>query len=61
MVVADNVRTFGAFALQSSGLELRLANEAAGWAVASLLLLNVIGIVIWGSISDSIGRKMSIL
>lgn len=61
LMVIGNIGLFGIDALKAKGLEAKLAVEVAGWAAASLAILNGLGRVIWGSISDKIGRKMSIL
>jgi len=60
LIVIKNLGLFGTQALKAAGLELPLAVEVAGWAMALVILLSVLGIIGWGYISDMIGRKMSI-
>ena len=60
LTLISNIVPFGMGALRASGLEPQLATEAAGWALSSLLVLNGLGRVTWGSLSDNIGRRWSI-
>lgn len=60
LTVIENLEFFGIRALSASGLESGLAVEAAGWAAASLVILNGLGRIAWGIISDITGRRQAL-
>jgi OFA family oxalate/formate antiporter-like MFS transporter len=61
LMVIGVIKLFGIDALQVSGLSATEASAAAGTAMAIYYALaNGIGRIVWGSVSDSLGRKMSI-
>lgn len=60
LTVIENMEFFGIRALSASGLERGLAVEAAGWAAASLVILNGLGRIAWGIISDITGRRQAL-
>ena len=60
VIVTGLTGSFGFHALRASGLENPIATEAAKWAMASLVILYGLGCIVWGCISDTVGRKGSI-
>lgn len=63
LMVIGIIRLFGIDALQASGAVVT-AEEAgivAGTAMALFAILNGLGRIIWGTVSDTLGRKMSIV
>ncbi len=60
LIVIGNIASFGVSALKDSGLETRLAVTGAEWAAAAVFVLNGLGRIVWGSVSDSIGRRWTI-
>jgi len=61
LMVIGIIKLFGIDALQQSGISADQAGVIAGTAMAVYLsLANGIGRIAWGTISDKIGRKMSI-
>ncbi|MBN1364589.1 MAG: OFA family MFS transporter [Syntrophaceae bacterium] len=60
LMVIGNIKLFGIDALKAKGIEVAVASAAAGTAVAWLAILNGLGRIVWGTISDKLGRKMSI-
>ncbi|MBP7869444.1 MAG: OFA family MFS transporter [Candidatus Hydrogenedentes bacterium] len=63
LMVIGIIKLFGIDALQASGTAAT-ANEAgiiAGTAMALFAILNGLGRIIWGTISDKLGRKSSIV
>jgi len=66
LMVIYCIRLFGVDALQASGAvegedAAKLAGEWAGTAMALYAILNGLGRIIWGTISDVIGRKTSLI
>jgi MFS family permease len=60
LMIIGNIKLFGIDALKAQGMEEQVASAVAGTAVAWLAILNGLGRIIWGSVSDKIGRKISI-
>ncbi|KQC11009.1 MAG: MFS transporter [Smithella sp. SDB] len=60
LMVIGNIKLFGIDALKAQGIEVAVASAAAGTAVAWLAILNGLGRIVWGTVSDKIGRKTSI-
>ncbi len=60
LLAAGDIALFGLDALKARGLDPRISVAVAGWAAASVVFLNGVGHAVWGSISDMIGRRMSI-
>ena len=69
LMVIFCIRLFGIDALQASGAitaatsveAAKIAGEWAGWAMALYAILNGIGRIVWGTISDGIGRKAALV
>ena len=60
LMVIYCIQLFGIDALKAAGLTAAAASAAAGTAMALYAILNGLGRIIWGVVSDKIGRKMSI-
>lgn len=60
LMVIENLEFFGIGALSATGLEIGLAVEAAGWAAAALVILNGLGRIVWGIVSDITGRRQAL-
>lgn len=62
LMVIYCIRLFGIDALQSSGVaaDAKTAGIIAGTAMAWYAILNGLGRIIWGTVSDKIGRKMAL-
>ncbi len=60
LMVIGNIKLFGIDALQAGGMEVAAAGVAAGTAMAWYAILNGIGRIAWGRISDTIGPKLAI-
>ena len=61
LMVIGCIKLFGIDALQASaGLSAEAAAAAAGTAMAWYAILNGLGRIVWGTLSDKLGRKMSI-
>ncbi|MBD3422506.1 MAG: MFS transporter [Chitinivibrionales bacterium] len=63
LMVIYCIRLFGIDALQSSGAaaDATAAGAIAGTAMAWYAILNGLGRIVWGTVSDKIGRKLSLL
>jgi len=63
LMVIGCIQLFGIDALQASGAaaDVATATATAGTAMAMYAILNGLGRIAWGAISDRIGRKMSII
>jgi OFA family oxalate/formate antiporter-like MFS transporter len=61
LMVIGNIKLFAIDALKVSGMTAPQASAAAGTALAFLAILNGLGRITWGTVSDKIGRKMAIL
>ncbi len=62
LMVIYCIRLFGIDALQASGAaaDAKIAGAMAGTAMAWYAILNGLGRIIWGTVSDKIGRKMAL-
>ena len=62
LMVIYCIRLFGVDALQASGAatDARAAGMIAGTAMAWYAILNGLGRIIWGTVSDKIGRKIAL-
>ena len=62
LMVIYCIRLFGIDALQASGAveDMKLAGIAAGTAMAWYAILNGLGRIAWGTVSDKLGRKMAL-
>lgn len=60
LMVIGSIRLFGIDALQAGGMDMAAASVAAGTAMAWYAILNGIGRIAWGRISDSTGPKIAI-
>lgn len=60
LMVIYCIKLFGIDALQASGMTVAAASAAAGTAMALYAIFNGLGRIIWGTVSDKLGRKMSI-
>jgi len=62
LMVIGNIKLFGIDSLQGAGLEMARASGIAGTAMAVFYsLMNGIGRITWGTLSDKLGRTRSIL
>ncbi|MBD3183100.1 MFS transporter [Candidatus Poribacteria bacterium] len=62
LMVIGIIKLFGIDALQKSGLTAEQASAAAGTAMAVFYsIANGLGRIIWGTLSDKIGRKTSLI
>jgi MFS family permease len=62
LMVIGCIKLFGIDALRSAGMEAKAASVAAGTAMAVFYALaNGLGRIIWGILSDKIGRRVSLL
>ena len=62
LMTIGNIKLFGIEALQESGLTASQASAIAGTAMAVFYsLANGIGRIVWGAISDQIGREKSLI
>ncbi len=63
LMVIYCIRLFGIDALQASGAvaDMKTAGTIAGTAMAWYAILNGLGRIAWGTVSDAIGRKMALL
>jgi OFA family oxalate/formate antiporter-like MFS transporter len=60
LMVIGNIKLFGIDALKATGMDIKIASAVTGTALAWLAILNGLGRIIWGTVSDTIGRKMAI-
>ncbi len=60
LMVIGNIKLFGIDALKATGMDMKIASAVTGTALAWLAILNGLGRIIWGTVSDKIGRKMAI-
>ena len=60
LMVIGNIKLFGIDALKATGMDIKIASAVTGTALAWLAILNGLGRIIWGTVSDKIGRKMAI-
>ncbi len=63
LMVIYCIRLFGIDALQSSGVatDMKTAGIMAGTAMAWYAILNGLGRIVWGTVSDKLGRKWSLI
>jgi sugar phosphate permease len=63
LMVIYCIRLFGIDALQSSGVasDYKVAGVMAGTAMAWYAILNGLGRIVWGTVSDKIGRKWALI
>jgi len=62
LMVIGIIKLFGIDALQKSGMTVAQASAAAGTAMAVFYsIANGFGRIIWGTLSDKIGRKISLI
>jgi OFA family oxalate/formate antiporter-like MFS transporter len=60
LMVIGNIKLFGIDALQAGGMGAAEAGIAAGTAMAWYAILNGLGRIAWGKVSDSIGPGISL-
>lgn len=62
LMVIGCIKLFGIDALQASGAapDAAAASAMAGTAMALYAILNGLGRIVWGTVSDTIGRKLSL-
>ena len=60
LMVIGCIKLFGIDALPSHGIEKAVASAIAGTAMGWYAIFNGLGRIAWGTVSDSIGRRMSI-
>lgn len=60
LMVIGNIKLFGIDALQAGGMDPAAAGIAAGTAMAWYAILNGLGRIAWGKVSDSIGPGISL-
>ncbi len=63
LMVIYCIRLFGIDALQTSGVatDYKAAGVMAGTAMAWYAILNGLGRIVWGTVSDRIGRKLALI
>ena len=60
LMVIGIIKLFGIDALSANGIETAAASAIAGTAMGFYAIFNGLGRIIWGSLSDRIGRRISI-
>ena len=60
LMVIGCIKLFGIDALSAKGVEVAAASAVAGTAMGWYAIFNGLGRILWGSVSDSIGRKLAI-
>ncbi|MBE9546597.1 MAG: OFA family MFS transporter [Proteobacteria bacterium] len=60
LMVIYCIKLFGIDALGTKGMAVAVASATAGTAMAWLAILNGLGRIIWGTVSDKIGRKLAV-
>jgi len=60
LMVIYCIKLFGIDALKASGATVAIASATAGTAMAWYAIFNGLGRIVWGTVSDKIGRKMAI-
>jgi len=60
LMVIYCIKLFGIDSLKATGMTAAGASAAAGTAMALYAIFNGLGRIIWGTVSDKIGRKMAI-
>ncbi|MFH1746895.1 MAG: OFA family MFS transporter [Planctomycetota bacterium] len=62
LMVIGIIKLFGIDALQASGMDQKTASTTAGTAMALFYALaNGLGRIVWGMVSDKLGRRMSLV
>lgn len=63
LMVIYCIRLFGIDALQAGGVvsDVKIAGRMAGTAMAWYAILNGLGRIVWGTVSDKIGRKVALI
>jgi OFA family oxalate/formate antiporter-like MFS transporter len=60
LMVIYCIKLFGIDALKAGGMAVATASAVAGTAMAWYAIFNGLGRIVWGTVSDKIGRKMAI-
>lgn len=60
LMVIGCIKLFGIDSLQKVGMDRISASAAAGTAMAFLAIFNGLGRIVWGTVSDKIGRKAAV-
>ena len=60
LMVIYCIKLFGIDALHYRGMDVAAASTVAGTAMAAYAILNGLGRIVWGSMSDKIGRKSAL-
>ncbi|MEA3221682.1 MAG: OFA family MFS transporter [Thermodesulfobacteriota bacterium] len=60
LMVIGCIKLFGIDALSSKGISITSASAVAGTAMAFYAIFNGLGRIVWGSVSDTIGRRLAI-
>ncbi len=60
LMVIYCIKLFGIDSLKAAGMTAAAASAAAGTAMAMYAIFNGLGRIVWGTVSDKLGRKMSI-
>lgn len=60
LMVIYCIKLFGIDALKASGATLAVASATAGTAMAWYAIFNGLGRIVWGTVSDKIGRRLAI-
>jgi MFS family permease len=60
LMVIYCIKLFGIDALKAAGMTAAAASAAAGTAMALYAIFNGLGRIVWGTVSDKLGRKTSI-
>jgi len=60
LMVIYCIKLFGIDSLQATGMTAAAASASAGTAMALYAIFNGLGRIVWGTLSDKLGRKLSI-
>lgn len=60
LMVIYCIKLFGIDALKANGVAVAAASATAGTAMAWLAIFNGLGRIVWGTVSDKIGRRVAI-
>jgi MFS family permease len=60
LMVIYCIKLFGIDSLQATGMTAAAASASAGTAMALYAIFNGLGRIVWGTVSDKLGRKLSI-
>ena len=61
LMIIGNIKLFGIDAMKAAGVPVAEASAITGTALAFLAIFNGLGRIVWGTLSDKIGRKVAIL